>query len=95
MPTAIGELAREMLHDPAMINLQRQAAPATGITQAVYPVPQHLKPALLLALVSKLVLVVTSAEPVIRVGTAFLAGEVTAMVLLAIVGTVVHWRGRT
>jgi O-antigen/teichoic acid export membrane protein len=46
-------------------------------------------------LMAGLVLAVTSAEPVIRVGTAFLAGEATAMVLLAIVGTVVHWRGRT
>ena len=51
MPAAIGQLAREMLHEPATINLERQSAPATGITQAVYPVPQHLKPALLLALV--------------------------------------------
>ena len=50
MPPAIAELAREMLHDPATINLERHAAPATGITQAVYPIPQHLKPSLLLAL---------------------------------------------
>jgi O-antigen/teichoic acid export membrane protein len=45
-------------------------------------------------LVAGLALVVTSAEPVIRVGTAFLAGEATAMVLLATVGTLVHWRDR-
>ena len=45
-------------------------------------------------LVAGLVLAVTSAEPVIRVGTAFLAGEATAMVLLAIIGTLVHWRDR-
>jgi ATP-dependent RNA helicase RhlE len=51
MPAAIAELSREMLHDPVMINLERQAGPAVGITHAVYPVPQHLKPALLLALV--------------------------------------------
>jgi ATP-dependent RNA helicase RhlE len=51
MPPAIGQLAREMLQNPATINLERQSAPATGITQAVYPVPQHLKPTLLLALV--------------------------------------------
>ena len=37
-----------MLHDPATINLERRAAPARGITQAVYPVPQPLKAALLL-----------------------------------------------
>ena len=39
-----------MLRDPATINLERRAAPAVGITHAVYPVPQHLKPALLVAL---------------------------------------------
>ena len=37
----------EMLKNPVTINLERQAAPAVGITQAVYPVPQELKPALL------------------------------------------------
>src|SRR5207302_5095421 len=47
MPPPIVELTREMLHDPATINLQRAAAPAVGITQAVYPVPQELKSALL------------------------------------------------
>jgi ATP-dependent RNA helicase RhlE len=52
MPPPIVELSKEMLHDPAMINLERQSAPATGITQAVYPVPQHLKASLLLALVT-------------------------------------------
>ena len=51
MPPAIAGLAREMLHQPSTINLERQSAPATGITHAVYPVPQHLKPTLLLALV--------------------------------------------
>ncbi len=40
-------LTREMLHDPATINLARRAAPAVGITQAVYPVAQELKQALL------------------------------------------------
>jgi ATP-dependent RNA helicase RhlE len=51
MPPAIAALAREMLHEPTTINLERQSGPAVGITHAVYPVPQHLKPALLLALV--------------------------------------------
>ena len=37
-----------MLHDPVTINLERRSAPATGITQAVYPVPQQLKAPLLL-----------------------------------------------
>ncbi len=51
MPPAIAALAREMLHEPATINLERQSGPAVGITHAVYPVPQHLKPALLLSLI--------------------------------------------
>jgi ATP-dependent RNA helicase RhlE len=50
MPAPIIQLTREMLHQPATINLERVAAPATGITQAVYPVPQELKSALLLRL---------------------------------------------
>jgi ATP-dependent RNA helicase RhlE len=53
MPDPIRQLTREMLHDPATINLERQAAPATGITQAVYPVPQELKSALLVALLQR------------------------------------------
>ncbi|HET7694418.1 MAG TPA: DEAD/DEAH box helicase [Vicinamibacterales bacterium] len=52
MPPPIAELTREMLHDPVTINLERRAAPATGITQAIYPVPQALKPALLLTLLN-------------------------------------------
>jgi len=50
MPGPIVTLTREMLHQPATINLERTAAPATGITQAVYPVPQDLKSALLVRL---------------------------------------------
>jgi ATP-dependent RNA helicase RhlE len=53
MPGPIGELAAEMLRNPVRINLQRQAAPAVGITQAVYPVPQDLKPALLVELLAR------------------------------------------
>src|SRR5438067_7958026 len=43
MPAPIAELAREMLKQPATINLERKSAPAVGITHAAYPVPQHLK----------------------------------------------------
>jgi len=50
MPPPIALLTRDILKDPVTINLQRQAAPATGITQAVYPVPQDLKSSLLLSL---------------------------------------------
>ena len=53
MPKPILELTREMLHNPATINLERKAEPAVGITQAVYPVGQELKSALLLALLER------------------------------------------
>jgi ATP-dependent RNA helicase RhlE len=50
MPPPIAELSREMLRTPATINIERRSLPAVGITHAVYPVPQHLKAILLLAL---------------------------------------------
>src|SRR5438046_2897268 len=53
MPPPIAELSREMLKNPVTINLDRRPAPAVGITQAVYPVPQHLKAALLLELLRR------------------------------------------
>jgi len=53
MPEPIGALAREMLRDPATIQLARQAAPAVGITHAVYPVAAELKSALLVALLER------------------------------------------
>jgi ATP-dependent RNA helicase RhlE len=53
MPAPIAILAREMLRDPATIQLARKAAPALGITQAVYPVAQDLKSALLVALLAR------------------------------------------
>ncbi len=53
MPPPIRELTREMLRQPVTINLDRQAAPAVGITQAVYPVPQELKSALFKALLDR------------------------------------------
>jgi ATP-dependent RNA helicase RhlE len=53
IPAPIATLAREMLHDPVAINLERAAAPAHGITQAVYPVPQELKAPLLVALLKR------------------------------------------
>jgi len=53
MPAEIVALTREMLHNPATINLERKAAPAVGITQAVYPVPQELKSTLLLTLLQR------------------------------------------
>src|SRR5829696_5665068 len=56
MPGPIVELTREMLHKPATINLDRQSTPATGITQAIYPVAQDLKGHLLLALLNRKVM---------------------------------------
>jgi len=53
MPPPIGALASEMLKNPVTISLQRQAAPAVGITQAVYPVPQEMKSVLLLELINR------------------------------------------
>ncbi len=53
MPAPIVGLTREMLHNPVTINVERQAAPAVGITQAVYPVAQELKAALFLALLQR------------------------------------------
>ncbi len=53
MPPPIAALSQEMLNKPVTLNLQRQAAPAKGITQAVYPVSQDLKSALLVALLKR------------------------------------------
>jgi ATP-dependent RNA helicase RhlE len=53
MPAPIVELTRELLKQPATINLERTAAPAKGITQALYPVAQELKSQLLLALLNR------------------------------------------
>ena len=50
MPDPIAKLAHQMLKNPAVINQERKSAPATGVTQAVYPVPQELKSSLLVAL---------------------------------------------
>ncbi len=53
MPEPILALTRDMLRNPVTINLERRAAPAVGITQAVYPVQQELKSALFLALLQR------------------------------------------
>ena len=42
-----------MLRNPVTIAIERKSAPAVGITQAVYPVAQELKSALLLALLAR------------------------------------------
>jgi ATP-dependent RNA helicase RhlE len=53
MPNAIVQLSKELLKDAAQINLERKAAPASGITQALYPVSQDLKPALFIKLLER------------------------------------------
>jgi ATP-dependent RNA helicase RhlE len=53
MPPPIAQLSREMLKNPFTVNIERQAAPAVGITQAVYPVAQNLKAPLLLELLQR------------------------------------------
>jgi ATP-dependent RNA helicase RhlE len=47
MPPVIARLAGELLRDPATVQIGRRSATAVGITQAAYPVPTHLKTALL------------------------------------------------
>jgi ATP-dependent RNA helicase RhlE len=53
MPAPIVQLSREILSDPVMVDLQRKAAPAIGITQAVYPVSEELKASLFLELLNR------------------------------------------
>jgi ATP-dependent RNA helicase RhlE len=50
LPPAITGLARELLRDPVMINVERPAAPAVGVSHAAYPVASELKLPLLLEL---------------------------------------------
>jgi ATP-dependent RNA helicase RhlE len=50
MPAPIVALSRQLLRDPVRLDVERPAAPATGVTQTVYPVRQDLKSGLLLAL---------------------------------------------
>ena len=47
MPPVIARLAGEILRNPQTIQIGRRSAPAVGITQAAYPVAEHLKTALL------------------------------------------------
>jgi len=53
MPPPIAKLSEDILRKPVMINVHRTSTPAVGITQAVYPVPQARKSALLLALLQR------------------------------------------
>ncbi len=53
MPAPIQALTRELLHNPATINLERKSTPAVGIRQAVYAVREELKPALFVELMRR------------------------------------------
>ena len=50
VPPPIRELSRQMLKNPVALNVERPSAPATGVEQAIYPVRQDVKSALLLEL---------------------------------------------
>lgn len=51
MPKEIEKLTREILKDPVKVALQVKAAPAEGVTQTLFPVPQKLKTGLLVKLI--------------------------------------------
>lgn len=53
MPPPIVQLSRDLLADPVALNIERKAAPAHGISHAVYPVEDDLKPALLRELLAR------------------------------------------
>ncbi len=50
MPPEVQRLSKDMLVDPVAFNIERVAAPATGVTQVLYPVPEPAKAALLVHL---------------------------------------------
>src|SRR3954471_8102223 len=47
LPPVIAKLAGDLLKNPAAVQIGRRSTAAVGITQAAYPVPAHLKTALL------------------------------------------------
>ena len=53
MPQPIVQLSKEMLKDAVALNIERKAAPASGIRHAVFPVPEELKKHLLLQLLKR------------------------------------------
>ncbi|MFN2384367.1 MAG: DEAD/DEAH box helicase [Gemmatimonadota bacterium] len=53
IPDPIVELSRELLHQPARIAVERKSAPPSAVTQALYPVPGHLKVKLLSTLLQR------------------------------------------
>jgi ATP-dependent RNA helicase RhlE len=53
MPRPIVRLAASVLHDPVQVQIGTGSAPASGISQMLYPVPEHLKTPLLLELLGE------------------------------------------
>jgi ATP-dependent RNA helicase RhlE len=53
MPRPIVTLSRDLLVNPARLDIERPSAPATGVSQTILPVPEKLKPALLLTMLRK------------------------------------------
>ena len=53
MPPEIVALARELLCQPVMLDIERPSAPAVGVSHAAYPVASELKLPLLVALLSQ------------------------------------------
>ena len=50
MPSEILKLAHEILRDPVTVQIGQRSSPAVGIRHAIYPVPRHRKPELLVEL---------------------------------------------
>ncbi len=53
IPPELNRLAKEALVEPVRVDMAPPARPAAGITQAIYPVPRDLKPALLDEMLSR------------------------------------------
>src|SRR3954469_23441886 len=53
LPQPLVTLSKEMLRNPASLNVERKSEPAKGVTQAVYPVREELKPFLLVELLKR------------------------------------------
>src|SRR5439155_11543068 len=54
MPKELNQVAREAMTDPVRVDLAPPSRPASGITQAIYPVPRALKIELLDELLSRI-----------------------------------------
>jgi ATP-dependent RNA helicase RhlE len=53
LPPPIVTLARELLRDPAVLNIERPSAPAVGVQQTIFPIREELKRGLLLELLRR------------------------------------------